>query len=427
MMKKGFTLIELLAVIVILAVIALITTPIIMNLVGNARKKAAEYTLNGIKDEAKLLYQTAFINGEVYNKIEVDFSKTMEKDGTTYPETKIFTQSNPNGVLASTPFAINGAKPTGGKVTILNDGTIIYQTITVGSYNCIIYDDDKTLCLGPDDKYDGEVKLQFASRYFGINQYAYENEITKTYSNTIDIPAVMTMSGYNPIGWDFNGDGSYDSKTDTLNAAIVRALVKDDKTIQIDPVLELQNDYYEVTVINGTGGGTYRTSANFDVVADAAPEGKKFSHWLQDGTLISYNSTQTFIAYKNVIYEAVYVDESVVVDKKGTATIISATKNIDDKKLIFASFLVVPSGYTINKGGVVATDNATIGTDEEQFTAANARFERYSTPSGGTYRYTWTKTNVNPGDTWYVRAYLVYTDLDGVSHTIYGDIVSQTF
>lgn len=40
MNKKGFTLIELLAVIVILAVIALISTPLIMNVIANSRKNA---------------------------------------------------------------------------------------------------------------------------------------------------------------------------------------------------------------------------------------------------------------------------------------------------------------------------------------------------------------------------------------------------
>ncbi len=40
-MKKGFTLIELLAVIIILAIIALIATPIILNVVDDARRSAA--------------------------------------------------------------------------------------------------------------------------------------------------------------------------------------------------------------------------------------------------------------------------------------------------------------------------------------------------------------------------------------------------
>ena len=43
-MKKenAFTLIELLAVIVVLAIIALIATPIVMNTIKNAKKGAAE-------------------------------------------------------------------------------------------------------------------------------------------------------------------------------------------------------------------------------------------------------------------------------------------------------------------------------------------------------------------------------------------------
>ncbi len=48
-MKKGFTLIELLAVIIILAIIALIATPIILNVIEDARKNAG-------KSEASMIY-----------------------------------------------------------------------------------------------------------------------------------------------------------------------------------------------------------------------------------------------------------------------------------------------------------------------------------------------------------------------------------
>ncbi len=41
-MKKGFTLIELLAVIIILAIVALIATPIILNVIDDARRSAAK-------------------------------------------------------------------------------------------------------------------------------------------------------------------------------------------------------------------------------------------------------------------------------------------------------------------------------------------------------------------------------------------------
>ena len=48
MKKKGFTLIELLAVIIILAVLALILTPMIQELILNARKSAFERSIDGI-------------------------------------------------------------------------------------------------------------------------------------------------------------------------------------------------------------------------------------------------------------------------------------------------------------------------------------------------------------------------------------------
>ena len=49
-MKKGFTLIELLAVIVILAIIALIATPIILGVIEKARKGSAESSALGYVD-----------------------------------------------------------------------------------------------------------------------------------------------------------------------------------------------------------------------------------------------------------------------------------------------------------------------------------------------------------------------------------------
>lgn len=52
--KKGFTLIELLAVIVILAIIALISTPVIIGVIENSRKNAFINSGYGILDAAKL-------------------------------------------------------------------------------------------------------------------------------------------------------------------------------------------------------------------------------------------------------------------------------------------------------------------------------------------------------------------------------------
>ena len=61
--KKGFTLIELLAVIVILAIIALIATPIIIGVIDQARKKAFENTAYGVLEGLKLNYTERILTG----------------------------------------------------------------------------------------------------------------------------------------------------------------------------------------------------------------------------------------------------------------------------------------------------------------------------------------------------------------------------
>ena len=58
-MKKGFTLIELLAVIVILAIIALIATPIILGIINDARNSAKERSAELVYTGVEYAYTTS--------------------------------------------------------------------------------------------------------------------------------------------------------------------------------------------------------------------------------------------------------------------------------------------------------------------------------------------------------------------------------
>ena len=58
MKNKGFTLIELLAVIVILAIIALIATPIILGIINDARKSAKERSAELVYTGVEYAYTT---------------------------------------------------------------------------------------------------------------------------------------------------------------------------------------------------------------------------------------------------------------------------------------------------------------------------------------------------------------------------------
>ncbi len=62
--KKGFTLIELLAVILILSIIALITVPVIMNIIERANKSAFKDSAYGIIKAGELYYTDKLLTTE---------------------------------------------------------------------------------------------------------------------------------------------------------------------------------------------------------------------------------------------------------------------------------------------------------------------------------------------------------------------------
>lgn len=70
MKKRAFTLIELLAVIVILAVIAIISTPIVFNVIENAKEKANLNSAYGLLDAGKLYYSESLLNETKAQKVK---------------------------------------------------------------------------------------------------------------------------------------------------------------------------------------------------------------------------------------------------------------------------------------------------------------------------------------------------------------------
>ena len=159
------------------------------------------------------------------------------------------------------------------------------------------------------------------------------------------------------------------------------------------------------------------------VVANAASGGNKFSHWADGaGNILSYNEKYQFYAAKNITVTAVYVKDTDKVVAKGTTEIVDKF----DDKLVFVSMSTVPEGCTINKAGIIATNVESVGTSGDRFNADTAVYVRGNAWTGNAYRFTWYKSNVGSDETWYVKAYLVYTDAEGNVNTVYGDMVSLT-
>ena len=132
---KGFTLIELLAVIVILAVIALIATPIILNLIERARQGAAESSAY------------AYIEAAEKAIVVHMMGNTTDKVGTscTIAKTKLTCAKAgaEEGNLPAFDLDVKGDVPESGTLTLDSNGTITGGTdLKIGNYT-INYADGK--------------------------------------------------------------------------------------------------------------------------------------------------------------------------------------------------------------------------------------------------------------------------------------------
>ena len=125
--KKGFTLIELLAVIVVLAIIALIATPIVMNTIKNAKKGAAERSADNYVKAVEQKVAESRIDG---TKI-ANGTYNIQPDGNLCPASGCG-ENNKDKITID----MSGTKPSGGTVKILNGGVSQNETtMTVGNYN----------------------------------------------------------------------------------------------------------------------------------------------------------------------------------------------------------------------------------------------------------------------------------------------------
>ena len=77
MRNKGFTLVELLAVIVILAVISLIATPMVLGVIEKSKKSAAVESVNGILDAAEKNMIESMLNGESNTRYDLSIDTSL--------------------------------------------------------------------------------------------------------------------------------------------------------------------------------------------------------------------------------------------------------------------------------------------------------------------------------------------------------------
>ena len=223
MRNKGFTLVELLAVIVILAVISLIATPMVLGVIEKTKKSAAIESANGIMDAAEKNMIESMLNGESKTRYDLTNDTSLSYKGEK-PESGILLIDDKGKM--SIKVKINGycvLKTYNGTTP-----TIVDDSICEGNYKETILNGtdpvlkDKLVPVTIKD--NGEVTYADTS----MEWYDYENKIwanavilvsspSQTYSvgDTIlesDIESYFVwIPKYSYKLWDL---GNYDSVTD---------------------------------------------------------------------------------------------------------------------------------------------------------------------------------------------------------------------
>ena len=146
MKKRGFTLVEVLAIILILAIIASITVPMIITLIRNARKSVFKSNAEQVLSASKMYYSKNITDDGVIIEIrENQVNKLQYMNDTTNSE-------------ALPGFHMKGKLPQKGKITITDDGKIAFDLYN-GDFCAYKTEEANTIYILEGDNCDKNVKI----------------------------------------------------------------------------------------------------------------------------------------------------------------------------------------------------------------------------------------------------------------------------
>ena len=189
--KHGFTLIELLAVIVVLAIIALIATPIVMNTIKSSKKGAAERSADSYVKQVEVavaeerLSKNEVLEGEY--QITSDGNLCRDKSASCSDDNKI-------------KIEMSGTKPTSGKIKITN-GSVDQSSssMTIGDYT-VSYNSTKKTYEATEKGTSTKTYKNGEVVYFNVTTGEKCSNYTETQSNTGTKSGCMKFYAFNDDG-----------------------------------------------------------------------------------------------------------------------------------------------------------------------------------------------------------------------------------
>ncbi|MBR5619701.1 MAG: hypothetical protein IKW76_08195, partial [Clostridia bacterium] len=296
-----------------------------------------------------------------------------------------------------------------------------------------------TVNLFADSARDYELTLK--STAGGVVKAYVNGTYTPAKAGKVTIPAgsqiqirVSPKAGYELTGLTMQyTDGTTANLMGAYNAEI-----SDDVTIKA--VFAETAALLRIRVENGAVSGRPEMQVSpysrVAVVADAAPEGKVFAYWAQNGAddvPVSYDEIYTFIATSDVDLKAVYADAAV----EQTASIVMDAQSASHVTVVNGAYslaysgkITVPEGAQIEEFGLVLTNRSADECTAENLVvggtvngAKTAKLVGQTLNEDGQCMIN--VNNVKPGQTRTGRLYMTVKLSDGTTQTIYSNTWSE--
>ena len=288
---------------------------------------------------------------------------------------------------------------------------------------------------------DTEYYVTLKSTAGGIVKAYVNGEFTPAKAGKVTIPGgsqvqirVASRTGYeleslvmiDPNGTTTNLVGTYNAE------------IRDDVTIKA--VFRETSSMITVRVENGAINGseqwTVRPYTQVTVAANAAPEGKVFAYWVQDGQEnmpVSYDEVYTFIATSDATMTAVYADAptektaGVVMDAANAShiTVVNGAYTLS-----YSGKIIVPEGAQIEEFGMVLTNQSAADCTAENLVIGGsvngvgvAKLTGSTLTGDGQCKLN--VNNVRGGQTRTGRLFVTVRLADGTTQTLYSSTWSE--
>lgn len=142
-----------------------------------------------------------------------------------------------------------------------------------------------------------------------------------------------------------------------LNGSTIFDLVEN--SVFVQRYIRDSYDDYEITVTNGSGTDFYLFNSIATVVANAAPEGQKFSHWEENGIKVSAHESYVFSVLYDRNLTAVFVPTATVLEDEVIVT-ISNDLELRPGYHSYIGQIEIPAGYSVIEYGFFMGNEAII-------------------------------------------------------------------